>query len=239
MGEGVAPEFGGRLAEQGRPIGLRHRRRGIFVRASALEGIAAGLNLALQIARFAAGPAYFVELIIVGLELVISDAPILHGEIVVGDRLLAVALLVVALGEKVGGQEAPNLTVPVHAAAADAGAEQEGTQMAHRQRVLIDVIADGQRVIRDILKQMMTPHIAQLVLGKSRGEIRGGVAPWPAFQRHDIQAGVAELLAHDGARPTESHQHGIDRFQRRRHGYAFLQPGRPLKPTVGYGTRSP
>ena len=138
-----------------------------------------------------------------------------------------------AFGEKVGWQKPPNLAVPVHSAAADAGAEQEGAEVAHRQRLLTDVISDGQRVIRDILKQVMTPHIAKFVLGKSRGEVRCGVAPRPALQRHHMEAGVAKLLAHDGAGPTEPHQHRIDGFQCRGHDQAFLQPGRPLRPTVG------
>jgi hypothetical protein len=47
------------------------------------------------------------------------------------------------------------------------------------------------------------------------------------------------LLSHDGAGPAEPHQHRIHRFQCRGHDQTFLQPGRPLKPTVGKGTRSP
>ena len=147
MRERMAPELGCRLAEQGRPIGLRHRRRRVFVRARALERIAAGLDLAVQIARLAAGAAQLVELIVEGLELVVGDAPVLHRQLVVGDRLLPVALLVVAPGQEIRGQEPPDLAVPVHSAAAHPGAEQEGTQVPHRQRLLVDVVADGQRVV--------------------------------------------------------------------------------------------
>ena len=146
---------------------------------------------------------------------------------------LAVALLVVALGQEVGGQESPDLAVPVHAAAADAGAEQKRAQVAHRQRLLIDVVADGQRVVGDVLKQVVAPHVAQFVLGKSGGEIRGGVAPGAALQSQYVEARFAQFLAHDGAGPAEADQHRIDGFERGGHDQRSVQPGRPLKPTVG------
>jgi len=96
---------------------------------------------------FAARAAQLVELIIERFELVIGDTPILNGEIVVRDRLLAVALLVVAFGEEIRRQESPDLAVPVHTAAADAGTEQKGAEPAHGQGFLIDVVADGEGVV--------------------------------------------------------------------------------------------
>ena len=117
------------------------------------------------------------------LEFVVGDAPILHGQVEVGDRLLAVALLIVGLGLEVGRQEAPDLAVPMHAAGADAGAEQEGAQVAHRQRLLLDGVADGERVVGEVLEEVMTPHVAQLILGEAGGEVARRVAPGPALKR--------------------------------------------------------
>src|ERR1700754_3389587 len=115
MGKRMPPKFRRRLAEQGRSIGLRHWRGGIFRGAGTLERVAAWLDLAVQVAGLAAGTAQHVEAVVVGFELFVGYAPILHGEVVVGDGLLAVALLVVALGQEVRGQESPDLSVPVHA----------------------------------------------------------------------------------------------------------------------------
>src|SRR4051812_36049928 len=87
------------LGEQCRSVRLRHSRRRIFAGARALEGITAGLNLTVQVARLSAGAAQLVKLIVEGLKLAVGDAPVLHGK-VLGD-LLAVALLVMALGQEV------------------------------------------------------------------------------------------------------------------------------------------
>ena len=90
------------LSRTGSARSLNHRRRRIFARPRAFERISAGLDFAVQIARLAAGPAQLVELIVVRFELVVSDAPVLNGEIVVRNGLLAVTLLVVAFGQEVG-----------------------------------------------------------------------------------------------------------------------------------------
>src|ERR1700744_5312201 len=110
--------------------------------------------------------------------------------------------------------------------------------MPHGQGVLIDIVADGQSVVGDILKEMMAPHVAQFVLRESRGKICGGVAPRAPLQGDHVEPGIAELLSHDGPGPTKADQYCIDRLECRSH-QPSLQPGRPLKPTVGKGTRSP
>ena len=57
--------------------------------------------------------------------------------------------------------------------------------MAHGQGFLIDVVADRQGIVRDVLKKMVPPHIAQLILGKTRCKIGGCVAPRAALQGDD------------------------------------------------------
>src|ERR1019366_4357617 len=110
---------------------LNHRRCRIFAGSCALERVAAGLYLPVQIACSAAGAAKLVELIVMRFELLVGHAPVLNAEIVIGDGFLAIVLLIVALGQEIGRQKAPDLAVPMHAAAADAGAEQEGAEAAH------------------------------------------------------------------------------------------------------------
>src|ERR1700743_1541715 len=121
MWKGVPSELCGSLAEQGRSIGLRHRRRRVFICPGTFERISAGLNLSPSASRLAARAAELIELVVEGFELIIGDSPVLHGHVVIGDRLFTVALLVVALGQKVGGQKAPDLAVPMHTPASAPG----------------------------------------------------------------------------------------------------------------------
>ena len=65
MREWMVPELGRRLGEQRRRVGLAIGGVGIFARARPLERIAAGLDLALQVAGLAAGAAQLVELVVV------------------------------------------------------------------------------------------------------------------------------------------------------------------------------
>ena len=66
-----------RGGEQRRAVGHVHRRIGILARARAFERIAAVLLLAVQIAGLAADAAEIFELVVIRLELVIGDAPVL------------------------------------------------------------------------------------------------------------------------------------------------------------------
>src|SRR5207253_9697143 len=88
--------------------GVRHleRRIRIVARALAFERIAAGNDLALEVARLAADAVEMFEAIEVRLDLVVGDAPVLAGAI--GRHLLlAVARERAAAGLEIPGQEAP------------------------------------------------------------------------------------------------------------------------------------
>ena len=63
-GERLVPGLLGRLAEQCRPVDHVERRIGIVARPRALERIAAGLDLALEIAGLAADAAEILELVV-------------------------------------------------------------------------------------------------------------------------------------------------------------------------------
>jgi hypothetical protein len=66
---------------------------------------------------------------------------------------------------------------------------------------------------------VVTPHVTQFVLCEARREIRRRVTPGAALQGNHLEACIAKLLAHDGAGPTKSDQHGVDRFQGSRHDW--------------------
>src|SRR5471030_1939166 len=112
MRERMAPQLGCRLAEKRWCVGLDHRRRRVFARPGAFEGIAARLDDPFSIARLAAGAAQLVALIIKRFQFGIGGTPVLNGDVMAGDRLLTVALLVMTLGNEVGRQEPPDLAVP-------------------------------------------------------------------------------------------------------------------------------
>ena len=111
----IAEVFGG-LAEDRAEIGLLHRRVGIFARPRRLERVPAGLNPALDVARLAAHADKLLEPVVMGLELVISDAPILDRQFRPAgvEKLLAVALQKVRAINKVRDLRAEALAVPVH-----------------------------------------------------------------------------------------------------------------------------
>src|SRR5258708_2326014 len=80
------------------------------------------------------------ELVVIRLELVVGDAPVLDGHIL-GDVLLAVAFLVEAAHLELHVGPAPGVAAPVHARAADDVPGQERPEPAHRQRFLRHVVA--------------------------------------------------------------------------------------------------
>src|SRR4051794_19005455 len=87
---GIARGIGEHLACQDR----RQRRQRVVAGARRLERIAAGLDLAADIAGLAGDRRGIFELVVIGLELGVADAPVLDRHIV-GDEFLAVALFII------------------------------------------------------------------------------------------------------------------------------------------------
>src|SRR5580692_4533437 len=87
---GIARCIGEHFARQDR----RQRRQRIVAGARRLERIAAGLDLAAEIAGLAGDRRGIFELVVIGLELGVADAPVLDRH-VVGQEFLAVAFFVV------------------------------------------------------------------------------------------------------------------------------------------------
>src|SRR5690242_21654855 len=114
----------GGIGEQRRAIDHVHRWIWILARARSFERIAAFLDCSFEVAGLAGDAAEIFELVVVGLELVVGDAPILNGH-VGGERSRAIALDVVALGNEIRREKAKGHSVPVNAGTADARAGQD------------------------------------------------------------------------------------------------------------------
>src|SRR5437016_7683379 len=121
-----------RLAEQARAQSRLDRLVGIMVAARPLERIAAGDDLALEVAGLARGAAQLVEAVVERLEFLIAHRPILDRH-VGRDGVRAVALGERAADAEVARQVAPIQRAPVAAGAAHALARQERAEPADRQ----------------------------------------------------------------------------------------------------------
>src|SRR5262249_40881269 len=131
--------FVAELARCFRPEHVREtlllRRIGVRTRARTLERIAALLDRPAQIAGLPASAAEIFERVVVGLEVVVGDAPILNRH-VFRQEGGAVTLREVRAQDEIARQEAPGLRIPVHAAAADAVRRHERAPAADRERGL-------------------------------------------------------------------------------------------------------
>src|SRR5579859_1073812 len=107
-----------------------------MVAARPFENIAALDLAAAQIAGLAGDAAQFVEVIVVRLDLIEADRPILDGH-VLRNRLCAVAFGNRAADAKIRRQKTPMQRAPMDTGAADALTRQERADAAHRQRLLI------------------------------------------------------------------------------------------------------
>src|SRR5262249_3011648 len=116
----------------------------ILARAGALEGVAARLNLALEVARLAADAVAVLEPVVIGLQVAVRTAPV-PARAVRGECLLAVARLGAAAHLEIPRQKAPRRPAPVHGRAAHALPGLERAQLAHRQRRLVRPVAKRQR----------------------------------------------------------------------------------------------
>ena len=102
QGERVIAELLRRLSEFGRADGLAHGWVGIIGAARPFEGVAAFTRAVGHLACCAGGAADLLVEIEMRLKLVISDAPILHIQ-VIGNEVGPIAVFVMAAHFEVGG----------------------------------------------------------------------------------------------------------------------------------------
>jgi hypothetical protein len=120
-----------RLGEQGALMRAPRRRVRILARARPFVGIAAWLDLAIQVAGLAADAEDFLELVIVGFDIVPGDAPILQIA-VLGNERRAIPLLDARAHFEIVRQEAARIAAPVRRRPADHLARLERAHLAHR-----------------------------------------------------------------------------------------------------------
>jgi hypothetical protein len=113
--------------------GLRHNEGlvRIFVAAWAFKDIAAFNPLAAQIACLAGGAAQALEVVIVRLDVVIADAPVLDRH-VLRDCVATIALRQMTAQDKFARQKTPSDAVPVRAGTAETIANGRDVPLAHR-----------------------------------------------------------------------------------------------------------
>ena len=211
------------LFEQHGAHAALERRQRVLPPARALVGVATRLDDAVQIAGLARDPAQVLESVVIGLEIVVGDAPVLDRH-VLRNEVRSVALDGMAPHLEIGRQEAPRLSVPVHARAAGAGRRPERAQLAHRQRRLLLRVAERQRLAFGLLEQPVADGVAQLVLDMIGREVGNRVPESAALEREDVQAFVGQLLAENARRPAEADEHDVDGGQFGRHRHPSCTP---------------
>src|SRR5258708_21073336 len=124
----IAELLGG-VAEHHGGMSVEHGADRVVACTRAFERIAPFLGLALDVACLACYAGHILELVVVGLQLVIGDAPVLDGA-VRGDRLRAVAPVRARPDGEVARLEAPRQPLPLDARATHSGAGQERSELA-------------------------------------------------------------------------------------------------------------
>src|SRR5215207_5247427 len=211
QGEGAISQLLAGLAKEGGAISDLIRRLRVLA-TRAFEWVSPLLDLAAEVACLAGYPEHLLVLIVVRLQLVVGDAPVLDGG-VLGKEVRAVALFEVrAILEKVG-QEAPGDSVPVDHRASDTIAGQERAVLSHRQRRLVVTVAKGNRVTREVLEQFAldgVPPLIKVILQ----EVRIGITERATLQCDHLQRGVlAQLVGDRTTNQPESDKDDVDLWQ--------------------------
>ena len=201
-----------RLGEQGALIRAPRRRVRILARARPFVRIAAGLDLALQVAGLAADAEDFLELVVVGLDIVPGDAPVLQIAVLRNERG-AIALLDARAHLEIMRQKAARVAAPVRRRAADHLARLERAHLAHRQRRLRVVVAKRKGVARQVLEDVAMTIELQFVVHVGFLKIGVDIELLAALQAHDAQPGAGQFHGHDRAHDATAHDDDIDGFQ--------------------------
>ena len=201
----VARGVGEHFARQNR----RQRRQGIVAGARCLERIASREDFSGEIAGLAGNRSGVLELLVIRLELGIGDAPILNRH-VVGNEFFAVALFVSRANLEFHVGPAPGVAAPVHAGSAHHFAGQERAEPAHRQRVLLRIVAHGNGVARGVLHQVVAHDIAQLVADVGQRIVILAGPQASALERDHLQAGFGQLLGQNAAGPAQPDDDDVD-----------------------------
>src|SRR6202022_753916 len=185
------------------------RRQWIVAYARRFERIAAGLELPADIAGLAGDRRGIFKLVVIGFELGVSNAPVLDRH-VVGDEFLAVALFVIGANFEFQFGPAPGGPAPVPAGAPPPPAGQERAEPAHRQRLLLRIVAYGDGVTRGVLHQIVSHDITQLVADIGQRMVALAGTRGAALKCYDLKASLSQFLGKNPAGPAEPNDDDID-----------------------------
>src|SRR5690606_30665305 len=169
-------------------------------------GVALADQLAAQVARVARHADVPLEAVVVRLQLVVAERPVLHVG-ALGQSVLPVALDVVAPVPEVAREEPPRLGRPVHTGAAEPLPGVERPEPADRQGPGPGVRAPGPGLLRDVEHHRLADAVVQRVVVVL--EVRVGPACGATFERHDALALGGELLGEDSGGPAGAHRHDV------------------------------
>src|SRR6516162_9524126 len=136
-----------RVREEGALMRAPRRRIWILARARPFVRIAAGLDLAVEVARLAADAEDLLKLVVVGFDIVPGDAAILQIA-ALGNERCAIAFLNARAHFEIMRQEAARVAAPVCRCATDHLAWLERPHLTHGQRRLRVVVAKRNGVAR-------------------------------------------------------------------------------------------
>ena len=164
------------------------------------------------------------------LQLFVADAEVLDGH-VLGDKVLAVTLFVMAAHAQFDRVDPKVHPRPVQACTAHTVTRQESAQLAVGQGHVIDAMANGDGFFGDVLEQLFAHAVGKFVDDLWIVAVWIGVLHRTALQGHNIQAGFGQLFGHDRAGPTETNDYCINFFHNGRHAQALS----PRMETAGKG----
>ena len=109
------------------------------------------------------------------------------------------------------------MTVPVDAGAAEPLAGIERAQIAHRERDLVRAVAEGQRLLGEILHELEPRVVAQLVVHPRRLEVGVRVPCAAPLEADHLEPRLGELLGEDPTGPADAGQHHVNGLHLDRH----------------------
>src|ERR1700721_926661 len=161
----------------------RQRRRRVLVATRPLERIAAGLDLTAQVARDTGHAADLFKMIEVRLQFAKRARIVLEGH-AGRNEFFSVGSFDVCAQIEVFRRCTPELPVPVHAGAAHAIAEDEGTILPIRGGDVVRGVTYRDCFVGQRLPEITSDAVLELVADPWELKIGGRIAGRPAFERH-------------------------------------------------------
>ena len=210
MRMGMITELFGRFFEPHSDVGCFQRRQRIFARSRSLEDIATLDLLPTNVAGLAADTHHLFAAPIVRFEIVVGDAPILHGDIF-GKMRSAELFSQVSRQDELGFEETEGITVPVLARAAYARAGEKRAVLADGNGRVAHGVAMRDGLVGDVLHHPNTDGVVELV---HSGRVVGGFAWGSALENQNRKGSAAgDFFGHREAGPAAANNRHVYRLE--------------------------